>query len=594
MMKIIRLRFLLSATLPVLVISALFAGLTFGAGVIGTLHDLTSKSWWPGPGVSACSGCHVPSSSVVGTLPILPQLTSNRWNHQLSTANYTLYASPTLMATVGQPDLGSKFCLGCHDGTVALENFNGVTTGTNYISVANNLGTDLRNSHPTSFKYDSALVAANPWLANPATQSYAGVTIAAKLLSNGTMTCSTCHDSHNNQNGYFLVQSNAGSALCSSCHLKNVAFSKHDFSNPGISAYKSNSPVNTAPCGICHSPHFAIPGQPALGSHVPSTTSPLGWQMYASSTLKAVMPTYPDANSMLCLNCHDGTAPVVADRPTNRITGINNLGTDLRNSHPVSFNFNNTITNSTILKPGLSIFSTYSGTNITIGSRLTNGIMTCSTCHEIHSNSSAPALIAHNINSSLCLSCHDRVNSPLAHQMSTLTITISGAGSVTSNDATGTNYTCSKTSGGTCTPVPYGIYDTVTLTPIGSNSSFTSWSGDIIGNANPYINLSMNSNKNVTATFTADPARVSIVGNPTVYYSLAAALAVPTKDEEIRVKETPDFLETITSTNIHNLKLRGGFTTLDFSDVNRTGFSTISGWLKIQGGKLTVERLKIK
>jgi hypothetical protein len=43
-----------------------------------------------------------------------------------------------------------------------------------------------------------------------------------------------------------------------------------------------------------------------------------------------------------------------------------------------------------------------------------------------------------------------------------------------------------------------------------------------------------------------------------------------------------------------SLYRRLGFTTPDFSDVNRTGYSIIDGWLKIRGGRLTVERLKIK
>jgi len=34
--------------------------------------------------------------------------------------------------------------------------------------------------------------------------------------------------------------------------------------------------------------------------------------------------------------------------------------------------------------------------------------------------------------------------------------------------------------------------------------------------------------------------------------------------------------------------------TIGFTDGNQTGYNTISGWLKIQAGKLTAERVKIK
>jgi hypothetical protein len=105
----------------------------------------------------------------------------------------------------------------------------------------------------------------------------------------------------------------------------------------------------------------------------------------------------------------------------------------------------------------------------------------------------------------------------------------------------------------------------------------------------------MDGNKSLTATFVTHPARVRIESDTaTPYYTLSAALAAPSMDDEIRAQATPEFAETITMTNSHNQELRGGFSATDFSDVDRTGYSTISGWLKIQAGKLTVERMKIK
>jgi predicted CXXCH cytochrome family protein len=123
---------------------------------------------------------------------------------------------------VGQPDASSKLCLSCHDGTVALENFGGTTTGTHFISGAALLGTDLRNDHPVSFTYDAALASADGGLKNPTTTpSGMGGTITANMLFSGKMQCASCHDVHNSGGQPdLLVKSNNASALCLTCHSK--------------------------------------------------------------------------------------------------------------------------------------------------------------------------------------------------------------------------------------------------------------------------------------------------------------------------------------------------------------------------------------
>jgi hypothetical protein len=176
----------------------------------------------------------------------------------------------------------------------------------------------------------------------------------------------------------------------------------------------------------------------------------------------------------------------------------------------------------------------------------------------------------------------------------TVTVTIAGSGSVNSHNQGTTNYGCNKVNGGICDPMTFAYNDQVTLSPTGSNSTFSAWSGAFNGSDNPLV-FTITGNKAVTATFTPDPSRARVVSDPaTRYYTIGAALAAPTQDGEIRALETPDFVETITMTNSRNLKLRGGFTALDFSDVGRTGYSIIDGWLKIKAGKLTVERVKVR
>ena len=190
--------------------------LTNAQTIVGSAHDFHLQSW--NTSGEICKVCHTPHNADVSVL------NAPLWNHQLSIATYTTYSSATMNAVVGQPDGSSKLCLSCHDGTVALENFGGITTGTHTMTGASLVGTNLNNDHPVSFTYDAALAALDPGLWNPNTQpSGLGGTITANLLIGGKMQCSSCHDVHNSATGNLpslLVKSNAASALCLTCHNK--------------------------------------------------------------------------------------------------------------------------------------------------------------------------------------------------------------------------------------------------------------------------------------------------------------------------------------------------------------------------------------
>ena len=153
-----------------------------------------------------------------------------QWNHSLSSAGYTLYGSPSLKATVGQPGMLSKLCLSCHDGTVALDSFGG-QTGMQYISNANRLGTSLADDHPVGFVYDTTLAAANGTLFDPAlktvtigsgSQTKTG-TLNSIMLYSGQLECSSCHDVHNaftTGSVGLLKLAQTGGAICFACHNK--------------------------------------------------------------------------------------------------------------------------------------------------------------------------------------------------------------------------------------------------------------------------------------------------------------------------------------------------------------------------------------
>lgn len=190
-----------------------------------------------------CVYCHTPHNANTANGGQL------LWNRPLSTATYTLYQSPTFNATMTQPDAqsSSSLCLSCHDGTIAVDNVlrRPVTSvgnsGQMHAKMADGagncgnchtpglvkpdgseapisrvvrgwLGTDLSNDHPVNMTYDNTL---DTGLKPPATVASGGL-----KLFNGKVQCASCHDPHVYLEKAFLRKSNAGSALCTTCHAK--------------------------------------------------------------------------------------------------------------------------------------------------------------------------------------------------------------------------------------------------------------------------------------------------------------------------------------------------------------------------------------
>lgn len=187
-----------------------------------------------------CKFCHLAHSASVEPL----------WGHRFSSAVYRLYSSPTLKSPRNQPDGGSKQCLSCHDGTVAIGGTlkgNIAVTGTDVdpqgrllATSSLYLGTDLQTAganthlkHPISFAVSDTLIAAtqvNTWRLRPSrtvngkyeidqygpssNEVYYPLKPTKYAHSDGTrnpnntgMQCTTCHDAHDNTHGYFLRES---------------------------------------------------------------------------------------------------------------------------------------------------------------------------------------------------------------------------------------------------------------------------------------------------------------------------------------------------------------------------------------------------
>ena len=103
-------------------------------------------------GDNGCPTCHVPHQALPNNNP---NAYGPLWAPTVAAkelAVFTLYSSPTFDALntgITQPDGASKMCLGCHDGSyagVALEH-----------TFGEGRPMSLSNSHPISFRYDTAL-----------------------------------------------------------------------------------------------------------------------------------------------------------------------------------------------------------------------------------------------------------------------------------------------------------------------------------------------------------------------------------------------------------------------------------------------------
>ena len=114
----------------------------------------------------------------------------------------TVLAAESSAVAPPQPDPVSAKCLGCHDGTNAIQ--------AGYCLMVK--GGSGAGGHPISGNYDQA-AKLNPGLNPPRNLP------AAIALFEGQITCATCHGSEPH-NGSPLAIDNTGSALCRACHLK--------------------------------------------------------------------------------------------------------------------------------------------------------------------------------------------------------------------------------------------------------------------------------------------------------------------------------------------------------------------------------------
>ncbi len=223
-----------------------------GNGIVGSPHDFTDNfssevggavletgaGGWNDKRQEICRVCHVPHDHQKTQKLYLNGLL---WNHTVSAATYTMYDSSwssTLNGTVSPQPVGTaKLCLGCHDGTVAIDAFDGgagnpgneiqniYSAKLNAFMVPGSSSSgDLRGTHPISITYDAT---ADTKLRDPLTTVMGTSGKIKDVLDNGRVQCSSCHDVHDQESvpdTHLLRVAQKGgsdpSGLCLTCHIK--------------------------------------------------------------------------------------------------------------------------------------------------------------------------------------------------------------------------------------------------------------------------------------------------------------------------------------------------------------------------------------
>lgn len=202
-------------------------------------------------------------------------------------------------------------------------------------------------------------------------------------------------------------------ALCAAgarAQIVSMVSSPHDLSAGSAANVRASGEDQV--CIFCHTTHSASPIAPLWNRAM----SPQAYLVYASRSLDA-NPGQPTGDSKLCLSCHDGTialgsvlrrggsvAGIGAPIPmrggvTTMPHGRANLGTDLRDDHPISFTYDSSLAGKDgrlrdpfALPPHIKLDL--------------NRELQCTTCHDAHNNAFGKFLVMRNTNSELCTSCH--------------------------------------------------------------------------------------------------------------------------------------------------------------------------------------------
>lgn len=210
----------------------------------------------------------------------------------------------------------------------------------------------------------------------------------------------------------------AGQALA----VTSIKNTKHDLSAASTSGgIKSDY---TEICVFCHTPHMADTSNVNAPLWNRDMTGITIGQLYNSATLDvasqpdAVRTQVETSDAPLCLSCHDGgtLANGLLNPPNYNtadpdfsgadVSATADIGLDLHDDHPIGMNYHTVQQlTSTEFEARTGDPGSYKVKDI-LPLYGANGVMWCSSCHDVHDNTNEPFLAADNDQSALCLTCH--------------------------------------------------------------------------------------------------------------------------------------------------------------------------------------------
>lgn len=204
------------------------------AQLTGSVHDFTFET---GPQADfkgtksgaprLCTTCHSPHGTKSSML---------LWNHTLSSNTLTFGTGAVTVAGTELPTNikdwkgTTKYCLSCHDGSVAVGDLiHGTDWGSNKITDTEKIiapSGDLSGNHPVAIPYPyvaSAVYNGITSKADPA--SYVSAPVDVKIYeftkTQKGMECGSCHEVHRKNAGGPLLRKSGGTpsvSLCARCH----------------------------------------------------------------------------------------------------------------------------------------------------------------------------------------------------------------------------------------------------------------------------------------------------------------------------------------------------------------------------------------
>lgn len=194
------------------------------AQIQGSAHDFSNEGWARN---QICLPCHTPHNAKV--VDINGYKLNYLWNHGLPAESQVYNTKDGDFPRNDALDAYSILCMGCHDGTVALDTFGG-QIGTTFMTGTEKLGTDLTNDHPIGVAavWDPAQEGTRY---NPRTTWESQVFGGSKMgklrnmlvggVEESVISCVTCHTPHRKGGHNSMLRiDNTGSQMCLACHIK--------------------------------------------------------------------------------------------------------------------------------------------------------------------------------------------------------------------------------------------------------------------------------------------------------------------------------------------------------------------------------------